>query len=221
MGTCLAVIKIIGTTSLGIYTGTVFSNQLSNLDVLKSTILKTGEFQLEIVKDNLKTNGIVLGVFGTLSALSFNLAYFGAPAKYKHPYLIYSSLVFPISTVVYTLFSREDLRSLFHIKGLLNRSKTPPAPKKLKKEKQQIRSDLDNSVYKDLGDTSNTEEDEDEEAELAAVEEDEEITQEVESHLQKTTALKVIDSLKFSNLIVLGVSVAGLLITSIGLYGEP
>lgn len=223
MGTCLAVIKIIGTTSLGIYTGTVFSNQLSNLDILKKTILKNTENvkPLDIMKEHLTVNTIVLGIFGSLSTLAFQLSFFGAPARLKHPYLIYSSLVFPISAAVFGALNFKDLCKLINFDSLVRDNMTQDTKtKKAKKDKKQLRSDLDNSVYKDLGESNSDEDEQTEEAELAEVEEDEEISKEVEAHLEKTTALKVVDNLKFSNSIVLGVSFTGLLITAIGLYGD-
>ncbi|KAH3682934.1 hypothetical protein WICPIJ_006088 [Wickerhamomyces pijperi] len=220
MGTCLAVIKIIGTTSLGIYTGTVFSNQLTSLDILKKSILRNTENAkpLEIIKEHLTLNSIVLGIFGSLSTFAFQLSFFGAPVSLKHPYLIYSSLVFPISAAIFISLNCEDLIRLINFESLiLDSDKKETKTKKAKKEKKQLRSDLDNSVYKDLGESNSEEEGEED---LAAVEEDEEINNEVEAHLEKATALKVVENLKLSNSIVLGVSLTGLLITAIGLYGD-
>jgi autophagy-related protein 33 len=214
MGTCLAVIKVIGVTTLGVYTGSVATNALNGYDIVKyvlessATINNIKQINAFITK-KLATNGIFLSVLGSISSIAFQLAYNAAPARSKHPYLIYSSLVFPISSVIYGLVSRKQLLKFFYLDWFLANSKPV---KDAKPKKEPIRSELDNSVYKDLGDSSSVDEHgEDEDAEIEA---------EVDFHLSKRVAQEALDSVQFANKFVSVLSVLGFVIASVGVHGD-
>lgn len=197
MGTCLAVIKVVGITSLGLFTGGVCTNVLNGSDIVEYVINSSSKSNIKqinsIIIKKIKTNAIYLSVVGSISTIAFQLAYFGAPARYQHPYLIYSSLIFPISSILYGLLSKDSILKYFNLDSLIKSNKREP-----------IRSELDNSVYKDLGENS----------------EDDEIEEEVEFHLSKKIAIEALDKLKDVNKIVSVISFIGLLITSVGVHGD-
>lgn len=218
MGTCLAVTKVIGTTTLGLYTGITLAN-ISHYDifvhVLESTTVQNFNEVNAHLKSKIKENGVILSVLGGISSIFFQLSYFKAPTRAQHPYLIYASLVLPISSVVYGLISRKELIKFFKLDELIKEWRFGVgAVEVLKKQKkEQAISELDNSVYKDLGsdDSSSVE---------GAQQEDEEITREVEVHLNKTSSENLVKKLGLANKIVGGVSLVGFVIASVGIYGD-
>jgi hypothetical protein len=209
MGTCLTVIKIVGTTSLGLYAGAVATN-LTNYEILIHVLHSANASTLNranaVIKDKLKTTGRLLTTLGTVATSAFLLAYTQAPSVLKHPYLIYASLVAPISGLVYVALAKNDLVKYCQLEKLIQQQKK-------KQPKEAVVSELDNSVYKDLGDVLTTS-DEDERAE------DGEIEQEVEFHLSQKTAQQTLERLHLGDQINAVLATTGFIITTIGLYGD-
>lgn len=218
MGVCLAATKVIGTTALGIYTGVVTSN-ITNYDILihvlqSTTISNFNEFNSNL-QSKLKTNSVLLGVLGGISSVAFQLSYFKAPLRAKHPYLIYASLVLPLSSIIYGILTRGELIKYFKLDEVIKSFKKDEASENSVKEKavkENVRSELDNSIYKDLGDDSSSNE--------GGQQEDDEISKEVEIHLSKTSLEQLLGKLNLANKIVGGVSFIGFVIASIGIYGD-
>lgn len=234
MGTCLAVIKVIGISTLGLYTGVVATNVLSGYDILKFVLNKTATVSNidtinKFIRSKLSFNGIAINILGTVSSLAFQLAYFGAPPRSKHPYLIYSSLVFPLSYFIHFKFAKNELNKFYKLKDSQNKShmdvNDQRKKRKLNQEKKQkndsLRSELDNSVYKDLGETSSIDGCNESIEELVGTEGlDIDIEREVEFHLNQQTGLKALESSHFSDTIIFGLSTLGFLIASVGIYGD-
>ncbi|CDR36352.1 CYFA0S01e00760g1_1 [Cyberlindnera fabianii] len=221
MGTCLAVIKVIGTTSLGLFAGTVVT-MTSGSEILKHVLLSSsGSVTLSdqsygLVKKQITWFGAVLAALGTISTTAFQLAYTSAPRSMKHPYLIYASLVFPVSAGVYYGISGRALKNWYGFKGLLQeqgkkKKQDEDAVVQKKADKKQVVSDLDNSIYKDLGETS---------ADEAANAEDEEIEAEVEAHLNERSAIDALNKVQLGNKIVSALSTLGFVVATIGIYGD-
>ena len=100
MSVCLCVIKSIAVSSLGLYAGilttsTVLSSLsptatiLSSLDIVTRTHLKPLLNKLFLTAN----------VFGSVATGFFAMSYFGAPPAVRHPYLFYSMLVAPLSSI--------------------------------------------------------------------------------------------------------------------------
>ncbi len=215
MGVCLAVTKVIGTTTLGIYTGIITSN-ITNYDILIHVLQSTSISNFNEFNSNLKAklqkNSILLGLLGGVSSLAFQLSYFKAPLRSKHPYLIYASLVLPLSSIIYGILTRGELIKYFKLDEVINSFKNNEDGNTVKKVKENVRSELDNSVYKDLGDDSSSNE--------GGQQEDDEISKEVEIQLNKTSLEQLLGKLNLANKIVGGVSFIGFVIASVGIYGD-
>lgn len=92
MSVCLGITKGIAVSSLGLYAGILTTSTIltyaSPLDVisqhLRSAVCKVGE---------------AASALGALSTGFFALSFFGAPSHLRHPYLIYSALVAPVSAL--------------------------------------------------------------------------------------------------------------------------
>lgn len=92
MSICLGFTKGIAVSSLGLYAGILTTSSICTymvpLDVisqhLRSVVCKVGE---------------TASALGLLSTGFFSLSFFGAPSHLKHPYLIYSALVAPLSAL--------------------------------------------------------------------------------------------------------------------------
>ncbi|CCH44217.1 putative membrane protein [Wickerhamomyces ciferrii] len=229
MGTCLAVTKIIGTTSLGIFAGYSISN-ISTYDILikvlsQSNLIDFAQWNGKI-NEILVKNSIVLGGLGGISSLLFALSYNSSPSSGKHPYLIYASLVLPISSILIGILGKNEISNYLKLDSLIEKFKqgNTISGDNVKQVKQVITSELDNSVYKDLGDDSvSTTSEQDQDQEPITPEgqnEDDEISKEVEIHLNKTTILNLLNKLNFINKFISGVSVLGFVISSIGIYGD-
>jgi len=237
MGVCLAVTKVIGTSSLGIYTGIVFSN-ISNYDILMN-VLKTTNFNFNSFNEfnnklnhKLKEHCSILFGLGSISSILFQLTYFKSPLNLKHPYLIYSSLVLPISLTIYGILFKNEIINYFKLNEISQRFKQSryccgglkkcgaKEEQKTNNEskKEQITSELDNSVYKDLGDEINSN-DESNSTPTSQIE-DEEISKEVEVHLNKTITEGLLNKLNLANKIISGFSLVGFIISCVGIYGD-
>lgn len=225
MGTCLAVIKVVGLSTLGLYTGGVATNVLSGYDILKFVLDKTATISNldtvnKFIRSKLSLNGIILNVLGAISSFAFQLAYFGAPARSKHPYLIYSSLVFPLSYLTYYNLARSEVSMFYRLKELGVDASTRDAKKeKQRPQKDYLRSDLDNSAYKDLGDSSSVDGNEESIEELLG-HDGQEVEKEVEFHLNRHTGLNALNRIHFSDQIVFSLSTLGFLVASVGVYGD-
>lgn len=235
MGTCLAVIKVIGISTLGLYTGAIATNVLSGYDILKFVLDKTATVSNidtinRSIRSKLSLNTLIINLLGSVSSLAFQLAYFGAPPRGKHPYLIYSSLVFPLSYLIHFKFVRSEINKFYNLKASKSGSRTDEDDGKKKKRKlnkaekqkksnEQLRSDLDNSIYKDLGEASSIDENEESVEDLLGADKAE-IEKEVEFHLHQQTGLKALEQSHFYDKIVFGLSSLGFLIASVGIYGD-
>lgn len=193
MGTCLTVIKVVGTSALGIYAGTSIAN-LTSFDIFSRVLnsysvnnnIKSSKEIVQVIKAKLLVNGIFKNALGLISSIAFYLAYSSGPKALKHPYLIYSGLVFPICSLSLGLISGKAIHKL-----LFECSAGA---------KTEVKSGLDDSVYNDLGEAD--------------------IEEEVELHLRKENLLNFISGLKIANRINSVVSLAGFVVSVIGIYGD-
>lgn len=222
MGTCLTVIKVVGTTSLGIYAGVIASN-LSNYGimshVLKTATVATSEKATGLVLGKIKTTGALLASLGTIATGAFILAYTQAPRALKHPYLIYASLVAPLTSIIYLGLTRPHLHQYCELKKMKKqRQAERPASKK---HKQEVISELDNSTYKDLGDVLTTSDEETPSAQTTSTgDEDSEVEQEVELHLAQKSLLDTLYSVHLGDHINVAISTLGFVVATVGLYGD-
>ena len=114
MSVCLCVIKSVAVSSLGLYAGilttsTVLSSLsptatiLSSLDIVTKTQLKPLLNKLFLTAN----------VFGAVATGFFAMSYFGAPPAVRHPYLFYSMLVAPLSSLyLYIVKSNVERETL-------------------------------------------------------------------------------------------------------------
>lgn len=208
MGTCLAVIKVTGTAALGIYAGVAISS-LTNYEILTHVLATANSANLNHVKGLIRGQFVqtmrLLTALGSLASSAFILAYSQAPRTLKHPYLIYASLVTPLSSLIYYGLLRGPVTNYLRLKQL--------QVKESKEPRERVVSELDNSVYKDLGDVLTTS-DEDEKAE------DEEISEEVEFHLTQKTIEQTLERGHLGDKVNAVLGVLGFVIATVGLYGD-
>lgn len=219
MGACLTVIKVVGTASLGLYAGAVATNLTTHdilVQCLTATDITTAQRANAVIKDKLRASARLLGALGSLATTAFLLAYTQAPPALKHPYLLYAALVAPISTAVYTVLIKADVTKYCEMQKA--KKMRPSSANKQKKES--LVSDLDNSVYKDLGDVLTTSDEDDARSASAAQDEDEEIEQEVELHLNQKTLLSILNHVHLGDKITSVLSIAGFVLATVGLYGD-
>lgn len=97
MGVCLAVVKIVGVGSLGILTGQLINQSCQTIPLLES-ISATTSVKEYVDKLIAKTCCSVI-TLGGLAAALFSMAFFKAPQKYRHPYLLYAAAGAPLASV--------------------------------------------------------------------------------------------------------------------------
>ncbi|KAL6942223.1 hypothetical protein ACO0QE_003391 [Hanseniaspora vineae] len=101
MSICLGVIKTVGVTSLGIYTGMVTTSTILLYNRPCKEIFGSKEESLSThpsiaQKIVSKLSKIALGLL-TISGICFGAAYYDVPASHKHPYILYAALVTPLT----------------------------------------------------------------------------------------------------------------------------
>jgi len=85
------VLKFVGTVTLGLLTG--FSYTLSTLTVPTLLTLPSAETAAKAFYSLASTAKRQLSVLATVSGSSFLLAFFLSPRPYRHPYLLYTSVL--------------------------------------------------------------------------------------------------------------------------------
>ncbi|CUS22722.1 LAQU0S06e04566g1_1 [Lachancea quebecensis] len=98
MSVCLAVTKTVAVSSLGIYCG-----------MLTSACVASYAAPVDVLTQLARPARAIARVGGALAAVSsafFALSYFGAPAHWRHPYLIYGMLVAPVSAAYVAVVAR-------------------------------------------------------------------------------------------------------------------
>lgn len=98
MSVCLAVTKTVAVSSLGIYCG-----------MLTSACVASYAAPVDVLTQLAKPARAIARVGGALAAVSsalFALSYFGAPAHWRHPYLLYGMLVAPVSAAYVAVVAR-------------------------------------------------------------------------------------------------------------------
>ncbi|PSK53179.1 hypothetical protein B9Z65_3379 [Elsinoe australis] len=86
----LAIPKFIGTISLGLLTGLSYTLTLTYPTLL---LLPSATHASRTFSTLSRTAQLHLCTLGTLALLSFNTAYFVAPRRARHPYLLWTSLL--------------------------------------------------------------------------------------------------------------------------------
>ncbi|KAM3161235.1 Autophagy-related protein 33 [Lachancea thermotolerans] len=102
MSVCLAVTKTVAVSSLGIYCG-----------MLTSACVASYAAPVDVLTQLAKPARAIARVGGALAAASsafFALSYFGAPAHWRHPYLLYGMLVAPVSAAYVAVVARQEPR---------------------------------------------------------------------------------------------------------------
>lgn len=101
MSVCLGIIKTVGVTSLGIYTGMVTTSTILLYNRPCKEIFGSKEESLSshpsiAQKIVSKLSKIALGLL-TISGICFGAAYYDVPSHHKHPYILYAALVTPLT----------------------------------------------------------------------------------------------------------------------------
>lgn len=113
MSICLAAIKSIAVTSLGIHTGTYTTTTL----LLNDPNFKKLANDTNVVNETYTRNIINKlnfwnKIWATLSTVTFTLCYFGAPYRFKHPYLIYSMVLIPLNQLLNWAMQKNFISSI-------------------------------------------------------------------------------------------------------------
>lgn len=129
-GTCIATVKFVGVTSLGLLTSSLVYESIklipgliNGLKLKVSTLTNDGA---NAIKSTLQATRIANLTFGSLASGLFALAYKCSPQSEKHPYLIYSALGAPIAiiTIAYNGYKYEQ--SLANRTNSIKERKTEP-----------------------------------------------------------------------------------------------
>lgn len=113
MSTCLAAIKSLAITSLGIHTGTyTTSSLLLNDPNFKKLVSDTNVVNETYTREIINKLNFWNNVWATLSTISFSLCYFGAPYRFKHPYLIYSMVLIPLNNMLNWVIQKKYLKAV-------------------------------------------------------------------------------------------------------------
>lgn len=96
MSLCVGIIKTVGVSSLGLYTGLLASTFI---------VAKTDDTSLTTKKILCKLSKITT-VFLTISTIFLGVGYFKVPLAYKQPYTFYGFLVGPL-TAAYGLLTKH------------------------------------------------------------------------------------------------------------------
>ncbi|AGO12085.1 AaceriAEL283Cp [[Ashbya] aceris (nom. inval.)] len=114
MSVCLVVTKSVATATLGIYTGMVVTRQL---------VLSPQEW-IGVRKSAQKNSfggselySLASGALASVSTLFFGVSYFGAPAHWRHPYLLYCALGIPLTWALATVGNCECTHVLGKLLG--------------------------------------------------------------------------------------------------------
>ncbi|KAG9647770.1 hypothetical protein KCU98_g10032, partial [Aureobasidium melanogenum] len=91
MPSLIAACKFVGTTSLGLFTGASYS--LAALSIPALLALPSAKPAHHVLISLKQTASLHLRSLAVISLLSFNLAYALSPARGRHPYLLWTSLV--------------------------------------------------------------------------------------------------------------------------------
>ncbi|CAL9733851.1 autophagy-related protein 33 [Monosporozyma servazzii] len=149
MSVCLGVIKGFAISSLGIYTGILSTSTIIAFTKPTSTILAS----LDIISKAQLTTLInevfkVGNVIGAISTTLFGLSYWGAPKRWRHPYLLYAMLTTPLSTL-YLYYVKKSIENRLR----LQQAKTDSKPIDIADENNTVDESIDGSVV-DLGQKS-------------------------------------------------------------------
>ncbi|CCD27082.1 Atg33p NDAI_0J01900 [Naumovozyma dairenensis CBS 421] len=108
MSVCLAVTKGIAVSSLGLYAGLLTSSTLiSSTTPLITNTLPTDLLNWKPLLSKFKACATTLG---SLATTFFGLSYFGSPTNLRHPYLLYSMMISPLSGIF--LYLTTDFNQL-------------------------------------------------------------------------------------------------------------
>lgn len=101
-GVCVATVKVIGVSSLGLLTGSIslnayqeIPNLINKLNLNIVSVLKAST--IDSVLNLISVSKLTALSLGTLSSALLSLAYVVSPPKGKHPYLIYAALGAPVA----------------------------------------------------------------------------------------------------------------------------
>ncbi|ODV94557.1 hypothetical protein PACTADRAFT_50434 [Pachysolen tannophilus NRRL Y-2460] len=213
MGKCITTIKVIGTASLGLATGTA---GIISLKALPNLISKNDEYSVTnfanaIIGLIYKARFALLS-FGSLATSSLLLGFFQSPTRGQHPYLIYAAVGFPISLVYYAFKNFSVEKKLLAIKE--KEAAIPTLKKKNQKndgskEKKEFQSSLDNSIYQDIA-SSTSQEDEDEG----------DVEDEVAHAIIKKEATLDLKKVQYNYKIITGIIGFAFAISTVGLIGD-
>lgn len=244
-GTCIATVKVIGVTSLGLLTSSLTCKSIQEIpELIKEAnynVHSESEVDLFSSAVNLiKRCRISLATLGTLATSSFALAFTSSCASSQHPYLIYSALGAPLAIAAVYLRSFASERKVLQQASVVNnkermQSKSEQVSKKKQKVSQRGNDHAseddghlglsyihvsDDETATPVSTSSSSTSNSTREGERANFQQDLEINKEVEAALHKKELVHVLSNLKHSY--ITGASVAGFsfFIASIGLIGE-
>lgn len=196
MGTCITVIKLIGAGSLGIATGTLaFSSYKMLPGLIQDHSSSISKFQ-QMVSYTVNFTRLSFITLGSLASSAFFMLFKYSALRGKHPYLIYAAIAFPLSLIPAAYQAYTTNTSFL---GLPQLPKLP-APSK------SFTSNLDNSMYLDLGRTSSLDDEEDEQDPENAI-----IKKQIEINLK---------SLQSTYKIAASITGAAFAIATIGIAGD-
>lgn len=116
MSVCIGTLKTLAISSLGIYTGILTTSTLLSFQNTTSIILSSlNIIQKASLQQLINKIFQIGGLVGLLSSSIFGITYMGSPKIWKHPYLLYSTCLTPLTTLYlyYVKLSIENnLRSI-------------------------------------------------------------------------------------------------------------
>lgn len=99
MSVCVGIIKTVGVSSLGLYTGLLTSSYLISKNI---TCCESPELKNKIICKLSKVGLVLLG----LSTVFLGVGYFKVPLRFKQPYTLYGFLVGPLTGLYSLMFSK-------------------------------------------------------------------------------------------------------------------
>ncbi|CAI8493353.1 hypothetical protein ACO0OL_003822 [Hanseniaspora opuntiae] len=99
MSVCVGIIKTVGVSSLGLYTGLLTSSYLISKNI---TACENSELKNKIICKLSKVGLVLLG----LSTVFLGVGYFKVPLRFKQPYTLYGFLVGPLTGLYSLMFSK-------------------------------------------------------------------------------------------------------------------
>ena len=244
-GTCIATVKIIGVTSLGLLTSSLTCKSIQGIpELIKEANYNVNrESEVDLFSSAvslIKRCRISLAALGTLATSSFALAFTTSTASCQHPYLIYSALGAPLAiAAVYLRSYASERKVLQQANAVNNKEKTQSGSEHVSGKKHKVSQRDDDHTSEDDGriglsyihvsddetatpvsTSSSSTSHSAGESEHENFQQDLEINKEVETALHKKELVHVLSNLKHSYITGASVAGFGFFIASIGLIGE-